>query len=235
MKETYRHFLRNGMNSMLEVSCHLFATTGNGSSWIDGELCFRRTDSYELERNPVKANNDCEHEARLIKRQFVLKNIERILDSKIDSITFEDSNVVRSHYESNPGNYARSIDFPDNIKPDWAQAVFDFNNWWLYNLNCIHGADSIDLWSAHLKKVHETIIQAKKRAFKIINSVEYDVYHSKMKKEASEILREIAVTNSRENMTRPVCPDCGSDDCDRATSSVYRCTGMFKSCEDLES
>lgn len=206
VKETYRHFLRNGMDSMLKVSCHLFTTIGNGGEWIDGELCFRNmSDWYKLRENPVKDKDrdkeylrslhngwDLRHEAYLIKRKFVMDNMEKILDSPVDSYIFESSDSVHGYYESNPCvRYARSINFPDDIKPDWAEAVYEFNQWWLTNLNRIYGVGSdgnTDFWPEHIKEAYKAITEANKRAFKIINSVDYDTYHARMKEDVAEIL-----------------------------------------------
>ena len=209
VKDTYRHFLRNGMNSMLNVSCHLFTTIGNGGEWIDGELCFEQmSDWYKLRKNPVKDEDrdkeylrslingwDLNHEAYLIKRRFVMANMEIILDSPVDSIIFEGSDSVHGYYESNPSvKYARSINFPDDIKPDWAQAVYDFNGWWLTNLNRIYRVGhngNIDFWPEQIKEARRVIEEAMKRAFKILNGVDYDQYHAKMAQEAREILDEL--------------------------------------------
>lgn len=206
VKDTYRHFLRNGMNSMLRVSCHLFTTIGNGGEWIDGELCFERmSDWYQLRENPVKdedrdkeylrtLNNgwDLNHAAYLIKREFVMKNMEIILDSPVDSIIFEASDSVHGYYESNPCvNYARSINFPDDIKPDWAEAVYSFNQWWLTNLNRIYrvGRDgNTDFWPEHIKEARRVIEKAMKKAFKIAKGIDYDEYHATMRQEVKEIL-----------------------------------------------
>lgn len=198
VKDTYRHFLRNGMNSMLKVSCHLFTAIGNGGEWIDGELCFgEMSDWYELRKNPVKDEErgldylrslhnrwDLEHEAYLTKRQFVMENIERILDSPIDSNLFEGSDVVRNHYEANPSvEYAASIIFPDDIKPDWAEAVYKFNQWWLTNLNVIYGVGhngNTDFWPDRIKVAYRAIDEAGKRAFKIFRGVDYETHFAEI-------------------------------------------------------
>lgn len=206
VKDTYRHFLRNGKDSMLKISCHLFTETGNGGEWIDGELCFSKmSDWYELRENPVKPENrnkdylrelnngyDLNHEAYLMKRQFVIDNIERILDSPIDSVIFEESDVVRSHYASNPHTeYAKCIVFPDDIKPDWAKVVLAFNQWWLTNLNFVYGVDSYgntNFWPNHIKEARLVIDEARKRAFKIVNGIDYDEYCTKLHQEMEDLI-----------------------------------------------
>jgi hypothetical protein len=202
VKETYRYFLFNGMSSMLRVSCNLFTVVGNGSEWIDGELCFRKmSDWYEPMENPVKPedrnkdylrqlNNakDLQYEAYLIRRRFVIQKMEIILDSPIDSIIFEKSDVVRSHYVLNPAvEYAKCIVFPDDIKPDWAEAVLKFNEWWLTNLNRVYGVDT-DFWPSHVKEASRVIAEARKKAFKIVNGIDYDEYWAK---KTEEILGEL--------------------------------------------
>lgn len=206
VKETYRHFLRNGMNSMLKVSCHLFTSVGNGSEWVGGELCFRNmSDWYELRQNPVREedrgkdyirdlnnSDDVSHEAYLIKRQYVMANIDRILDSTVTSTIFEGSDVVHGHYERNPStDYAKSVVFPDDIKLDWAEAVYNFNGWWLTNLRRIYGVGhngETDFWPDHIKKAYEEILLAQKRAFKIVNGIDYDEYYARLREESRSIL-----------------------------------------------
>ena len=192
VKDTYRHFLRNGMDSMLKVSCHLFTTIGNGGDWVDGELCFGElSDWYELRKNPVKDEErgieylrslhngwDLRHEAYLAKRQFVMDNIERILDSPIDLTIFEGVDTVHDHYAANPSvEYAKSIIFPDDIKTDWAKAVLVFNNWWLTNLNKIYGVGhdgNTDFWPDRIKVAYRAIDKARRRAFKIFDGIDYE-------------------------------------------------------------
>ncbi len=203
VRETYRYFLKNGMKSMLEVSEHLLACIGIGWDWADGELCpdhklddwYKGPKVIEIEENlcdTLKAKWTLENEVAQIKRKFVLDNIERILDSPIDSHLFQSTDISYGHYVLRPCKYyANAIRFPDNITKEWAEVVYKFNCYWMTNFRKIHGVGSkgeINFWPKESHDAYLMIEEAKKRAFKIWTGQSYDEYMEEMNKHVEEII-----------------------------------------------
>jgi hypothetical protein len=202
VRDTYRYFLKNGSNSMLSVSIHMFSTIGNGMEWINGELSYGRpfSDWYngpylakidDDTDGSLKAKWSLENEVRLLKRKFVTDNMERILDSPVTSNLFEPE-ISHCYYMLDPREeYARSLNFPNNITKEWAEAVFEFNQHWLTNFRTIHGVGhdgSIDFWPENVKIGYEVVKKHKERAFEIAYGISYAKHMEEMTKLVNEIL-----------------------------------------------
>ena len=116
---------------------HLFLVNGNGYEWIDGELvdvCPSKTGpDFKNENEEVeRQHGDCHYRSesmdnriRLDVRrynmliQFALDNIDMIMDS--EHVEFKsDIFVTYSGWE-----FCKLMQMPDDIKPDWLEAVRD--------------------------------------------------------------------------------------------------------------
>lgn len=167
----------------LNVSIHLFAIIGNGYDWVDGELvdCYEpeKTDEpltmkysdaiedSELDKE-MKAldsmagfyiERKLKDEATLARMKFIEDNIDQILETGPNTQFFGSS----TSYYYKKGictKYAKAFYFPDNIKEDWAKALYKFLEQWLYALISEYGPD------IHRKEV---LTKWQIRGYKVLN------------------------------------------------------------------
>jgi hypothetical protein len=221
VKETYRYALLQYpslFDCPLDVSCHLFACIGNGYEWDDdGNLV---CDYYEENRNPepkppalhenewmssLNAMYELKYKADMLKYNFTKDNIEQILESPIDA-SFYDMGQRHGYYETKPCvSYARALNFPDNVNPDWAKAIERFLGWWLVNLNhhyrVGHKGERTH-WPAEIEVSRQSIVEAQKRIYPFANdgrSFEADMEADMeaQRKLSDEIISEILAEESK--------------------------------------
>lgn len=206
VRETYRRSLVNYptlYNCPLDVSLHLLAGIGTGYEWdVNGDLsCYLNIPEKEDPTPKLyesEFSDPClkdlhntfrlQSEAQLLKYKFILENMEVILRSRVDTDLFDRHNVrYDSRATSISPKYAPVFNFPDNISLDWAEAVEDFLNWWLVNLNHVNGIGSrgeIDFWSEDQKEYRQVMLDARKRIHPI-------VHNGQTKEESDRIVREL--------------------------------------------
>lgn len=201
VKDAYRHFLKNGMTSMLSVSIHLFSTVGNGWEWKDGEL--NPQDPLEnwyegpkprlfTATNPSLRNKyQLLNEVEAIKWKFVCDNLEIILESPVDSNLFGSEHHINGSWLKNPSiDYANLWTFPETITKEWAEAIVCFSDWWTQSFRLFYGVGrngNTDFWDEKVKMQYNAIENAMKRAYKIAYGISFD----EQMEEVTKILLEI--------------------------------------------
>lgn len=208
-RETYKEYLLRGYaTSPLDASIHFFATLGNGMEWDkEGNLVSWSPDKSPIKNKVFKAT-ECpeiptldtkwrlETDARRIKYEWVQANIEAILDSPVDSSFFQmdhrDSHYVTKHicYGSTK---CTAFEFPDNIQPDWAQALYCFLEWWSTMLRRAYGVGSngnTDFWTSKQKADALAIQDATEHLYEIIHGEPYKTAMERMTALAKEIIDE---------------------------------------------
>ena len=203
VRDAYRYYLENGMHSMLAVSIHMFTTVGNGLDWKNGELCYEfgevPEDWYEGPRL-IEISEDCsaslrskwlmENEVRKVRRNFVISNLETILESPVDSPLFESDHSLNCTYLRHPSKYSKSLVFPDDLTEEWADAIVRFNDWWMVSFRHFYGVKNdgtIDFWKDEVKNRYLMIEEAMKRAFEIANGISYEQHE----RELSELINDL--------------------------------------------
>lgn len=171
--------------SPLDVSIGLF--TGGGYDWKDGVIDHR--DGWPVDRpleeklhppNTKMFQHHLAYEAQKMRYQAVLDNMDRIL--KVETLATYDifgDQHRHCYYVINPNtSYAHGMNPPDDIKPDWARAVYDFAGWWKWMLNVHHGVDThakdqaefkLKYWSACARTAYDELEVVCHKVFPIFN------------------------------------------------------------------
>lgn len=226
VKATMRHALLSypGIAPCpMAVAIQWFSTNGNGMDWNKkGELSNwdgldvnvkmeyddldERNERCEDKDNPESYMHSLhngffmEAEAERALRQFVETNIDRLCDAPVTTKLFAYSVKGRYYYiEGVSLEYAHAFNFPDNIAPDWAEALRQFHDNWLVDLNCTYGPPKgkgnvydVSYWPEHAQKLRAAIIDAQKRLYPLMHNGEaYEVGMARRAEMAEKIIEAL--------------------------------------------
>lgn len=182
----------------LDVSCFIFSLKGgHGYDWAGSGQLVETLPRIKKEGNPVQdeidrrkkqriktvtgglkslyTSDDLSNEANVIKYEFVLKNMKRILDAG-PLCTFFEKHPYRFQgmLNHNINTVALSLRFPDNIQPEWAIIVDDFLGWWNVNIAQCYlfldrkdRNDAIKHWPEDIRNGYKLVLKAHNRIRKI--------------------------------------------------------------------
>lgn len=138
-------------DSRVSVLCNLFTTCGNGYEWVNGELI---SDDEKTEMpTTIKTRDITEHQQwlkdrpyindesrkaydltdsyRLWKREFTQANID-VMAKHDGSLFCDEHEIYLGSYFREPSlKYSRGFALPDEIDPDWIDALLWFYDFWL--------------------------------------------------------------------------------------------------------
>src|SRR5271157_4019207 len=170
--------------SPLHVLRHFFCVIGNGYGWIDGELvdCFCKdinvTKMKYREREEdltigvpefviARTGMRLRDQAELVQMKWVEENIDAIVEANPTNSYFGDQCNGCYFTRSISLEYAKAFTFPDNIKQDWAEALHEFLQYWLVQLNDEYGPgtkdDDLHWWPAEIREARQAILDARVR------------------------------------------------------------------------
>jgi hypothetical protein len=198
----------------IDVAKQWFSCNGNGLQWNNkgqlGDMFTEKSSKVMLyddleERIKNSLEYDCignrvrlEVEADRVKRDFVAKNIEAILDEGIAVSYF--GSVHRPGYYFTKGVYfpgALGFNFPDNIAKDWGDALYSFFDTWLVALNIEYGVSAkdfrdISFWPQEAQNLRAEILKQRSRLFPLINDgITYEEHCESNRKLMDEIMCDI--------------------------------------------
>lgn len=232
-KQTLKHSMMR-YNSIhlnpVDVLIHLFCIIGNGFEWKNGQLVDRCGSSKDI-KNPkmkhyeqkidkflngkskalvaLRKERELEAKARRIQENFVKRNIDTIVEANPTAVYF--GREPRGYYflKGICVQYARAFSFPNNIKKDWAQALYKFLNYWLEQLNCEYGVGykvhDISFWPKDIQEARQAILDVRTRLHPIVhNGQTYEQYIIKMKELFKGILDPENSPESNIGTTKPL-------------------------------
>jgi hypothetical protein len=207
-RETYRNYLLRGYStSPLDASIQFFATIGGGMEWDEnGDLVYldRFRDDSPIEPKTFVPSTSTfedlntmwrlENDTRRIKYEWVQANIDDVLKGKWVASYFQHERRHSAYVvEHISPEYAKAFIFPDNIQPDWAEALAQFLDWWRVNLRCVWGVDHkgrTDFWTPEQKVSEKAIQDAIERLYEIRHGEPYATAMERMTVLAKEIMDE---------------------------------------------
>ncbi len=177
---------------------HLFCVIGNGYEWIDGELVdrFDRVEGTDKTTEPLTMKYPEEEEvesdlaafakymeklhterrlqglAQRMQMEFVDKHIDEIIEASSTAVYF--GSGPRGYYflKGISIKYSHGINFPDDIKPDWAEGLYEFLEYWLQNLSTEYGPPSKDgdvsHWPADIQEARKALLETRERLHPIV-------------------------------------------------------------------
>lgn len=211
VKDLYRkELLQYKKMSPLQVSLELFTTIGNAALWDEnGEMSDPMAhdpdwspDDRKMHTSPgydrLNIKWRLEHETWKIRREFVIKNIDDILECPADTELFREESVQISHYARNPAvGYAAAFNFPENIAQDWASALLEFSHWWIAFLRQTYGVryqgtllNEIAHWNKGLRDAHHRLQANIKELERISAGLTHEQY-AEREKELDKLVEEI--------------------------------------------
>lgn len=132
--------------------------------------------------------------AERMQRQFTEREIATILEGKCTESYF--GHTEKGYYTQNVCEYARALNFPDDIKKDWGKALLDYIQWWqsalrgLYNISDKDGDENTP--KAYTEG-QATLLAAKTRLWPLIhNGVTLEQHHEKFRKIFGDIWNKAA-------------------------------------------
>jgi hypothetical protein len=151
---TYPDLYPNPANVAVSFFCQ---SSDSWARWNDaGELVLQKDwDRTTMEYLPPRASNPypgmeaklghvLRDEAQNYRRRWMEENIERVLDASCTNVYFgadpRSRGFVRDISKEFTGN-ACAFTFPDNIAKDWAEALWNFLQYWLVRINCEYDID----------------------------------------------------------------------------------------------
>lgn len=264
VKETYRDMLTRYPSifpTPLDVSCHLFCGIGIGMEWVDGELV-KSMDRDDKSINPPRKPEiregagahldqlhlswDLQYQAKMIRYNFVLEHMEEILSCPVDMSLFREDRR-HGYYEVNPCvRYAHAFDFPDDIKPDWAEATRTIVDWWIVNLRSVYGVDhdretERAHWPADINLGYDALLLSRNRIHKIITGEDYEVtsarnmqfvteYLAERKRKEQDRGEEVETKTDNSVCEVPLAEGCGPDaDTERVQQGETLCVEVHDS------
>jgi hypothetical protein len=120
---------------------HWFCVLGNGYEWVDGDLCYPDIKKYTI-TDAVKKHFKLhlEDESQFDYKSLLVHNISRCKQAILDSLNTEQrmrdfTQKVDFIYPLGKGTKLSNL--PDDIKPDWEEAVMLFRKWLKDNYNTL--------------------------------------------------------------------------------------------------
>jgi len=206
VKDTYRQIFNlypGHMYCPLDVSKSLF--DNSNYEWVDGELVYPWEEQSYIEPHFTGEREDkygclkslnigwrlCD-DAKRLKIKFVQDNIEDMLNAPVCSSYFS-SEIRHDYYSVNVNEYASIFKFPQDIKPDWAEASLAFVEWWLTNLRRVHGVGhrgQIDFWSDSNKASYKLLEDTRDKLYPIVHGKTFKESCDFAKAMIDEIMKE---------------------------------------------
>lgn len=190
-----------------DVCVHLFCVIGNGYEWKDGQLV-DKWDPHGRKKKPDYGDPSekwpdhledylrkdityqLSEKARKVQQQFVIDNIDDIVKG---SPVAEYFGHRRGYYliKEICLDYARAFHFPDDIKPDWAEALYKFCYFWLQALNEEYRVGSkgdVSHWPTDITEAYEEIKKVRARLYSILHNGEPYEVHAARVRETTKVL-----------------------------------------------
>lgn len=220
-KQTMKHGLLHYPTifpNPVNVCEHLFCIIGNGYEWDDGELvdkfspdkcdgplAMKYPDNTERDADLARFEELIPHlaaERRLmglaehLRMKFVEDNIETILNGSPTTVYF--GHGPRGYYflKGICIKYAHAFDFPDDIKEDWAKALYTFLEHWLVSLNQEYGPgrekdDSLSWWPKDVLEARNKILETRIRLHPFAhNGQSYELHAARMRELFKDIFKK---------------------------------------------
>lgn len=193
----------------LNVCVHLFCVIGNGYQWHKGQL----VDRYEGAKIPKRMKYPKEdfskdwsqksirqsgikiqNEARLHQMRFIEKNIDAIVAADPVNVYFGSSRQGCFVTDNICLEYADGLQFPDDIKKDWAQALYRFLDWWIDQLFEVYGTTP-EGWPEQIQQAHKEIVKARNRLHTIIHNETYAEYAVRISEHIKGVISSLKEPN----------------------------------------
>lgn len=192
-----------------DVCAHLFAVNGNGYEWIDGELVDPYGEEKNLTRMkyPFREEREfekkfwwvrviawfkrSEHESKFLRDRKLKDNARkaqmRWVEKNIDAIV--DASPVNTYFGSERGGsyvtdhicpeYADGLDFPEDIQRDWAEALYEFLNYWIRQLHQQYSGLP-ETWPVEIVEARKAIFDARSRLHVILYNETYEEHAARI-------------------------------------------------------
>lgn len=211
---TFKQTLKHGLlkyptifPNPVNVLEHMFCVIGNGYEWKNGELVDRCSEvdfdnltmkypeerelDPEIERIHAsvenKTGNKLKDKARLVQMKWIADNIDAVLEANPTNVYF--GNAPHGHYFTKGIclAYAKAFHFPDNIKKDWAEALYEFCQYWLVQLNVEYGVsikdNTLSWWPKDILEARKAILETRERLYPYAHDGQpYEQHVTQMKK-----------------------------------------------------
>ena len=113
--------------------------------------------------------------AKLVQMKFVADNIDEILEANPTNAYFGRESIGYYFTKNICLEYAKAFHFPDDIKKDWAEALYTFLQHWLYALNCEYGPprekdDLLLWWPEDVREARQAILDTRVRLHPLVHN-----------------------------------------------------------------
>lgn len=177
----------------VDVCVHLFCAIGNGYEWYEGEMVDRFHHNeplvmkYPLDRDmtpemaaihasvDARTGHKLKDQARFVQMKWTEENIDAIVDAIPTNVYF--GSDPKSYYfrKGICLEHAHAFHFPEDIKKDWAEALYGFLQYWLVQLNYEYGPgrskdDELLWWPEDIKEARKTILEARIRLYPLAHN-----------------------------------------------------------------
>ena len=125
----------SSFNGRIDVDDHLFATCGNGYEWEDGELLEK---DNPIELTLKKKINTLLRYVDMTRDINLRYNTYSHISDRMEQSIVERFGDKHSWKVYEISKYSKLVTFPDDIKPDWKEALYNFVTWCLENQNYLH-------------------------------------------------------------------------------------------------
>lgn len=114
---------------------------------------------------------------------------------------FHQSGSIRELVNGKVGKEAAFLCFPDDIQPDWGQAIVQFQDWLLQSMNDTHGigiAGQTDHWPEAARVLKENIRSARERLHPLLHGGQsYKEHCGNMQRLSERLIGEILAEEER--------------------------------------